>query len=122
MRLATLLFIALLVSAGSFTGREIERRIVLKRGQTESTTKGLIPRSSDSVVYQFRADLGRRVSIRLEPDRNLIAQALLVFPSGKQDGPGTELNCTVEESGTFRIRIVPREQTWGAFRLHLSVR
>ena len=56
------------------------------------------------------------------PDSLLVAQAVLLFPSGKQEGPGTDLNRSVDESGMYRIRVTPREQTSGTFQLYFSLR
>jgi hypothetical protein len=122
MRLRLVLVIALLFYTNASAGRDIDCRIVLKHGQTAATIRGRIPSPQDSVVYEFSAHAGQRLLIRLEPDKDLVAQALLVSPSGKQDGPGVELSRTVDESGIFHIRVTPREQSSGHFRLYLGLR
>ena len=111
----TLLFLPILGAA-----REFDYRIILKR--SEATVTGYLPRPEDSALFSFSARAGQHVSIRVAPlTRNLVPQALLIYPSGQQDGPGAVLNSDATESGTYRIRVTPREQTRGRFRVYLHV-
>ena len=122
MRAKLVLGVALLMALSYAGGGECEHRIVLKRGQTATMMTGRILTPGDAVLFAFNAQSGQHVSIRLKPSRHLVAQAVLLFPSGKQEGPGTDLNRRVDESGTYRIRVTPREQTSGTFRLYFSLR
>jgi hypothetical protein len=122
MRLGLLVSIVLLFCGTPSAERDIERRIVLKRHQMAASVGGRIPKPGDSVVFACTAHAGQRLFIRLQPGNNLVAQALLVLPSGKQEGPSTELSHLVNESGTLYIRVLSREQSSGSFRLYLSLR
>jgi hypothetical protein len=116
------LCVALLLAPSYTEGGTFAHRIILKRGQTAVTMTGRIPTPGDVVLFVFKAQSGQHVSIRLQPNRHLVTQAVLLYPSGKQAGPGTDLNCNVDESGTYRIRVTPREQTAGTFRLYFHLR
>jgi len=116
LSLATLAFCVIPVE-----GREIIHRIALKP-QKERVIAGRIPTPDDVVVYRFEARAGQHISIRLEPAAPLIAQTQIVPPSGKALGPGAELDAVLDESGTFQIRVIPRERSSGTFRLHLILR
>ena len=103
--------------------REFDYRIILKGSRAEATAKGYLARSEDSALFSFSARAGQHVSIRVTPlTRQLVTQAVLIYPSGQQDGPGVVLNSDATETGTYRIRVIPREQTTGKFRLYLHVR
>jgi len=103
--------------------REFDYRVILKGSRTEATVKGYLPKPEDSALFSFSARAGQHVSIRVTPlTRQLVTQAVLIYPSGQQDGPGAVLNSDVTESGTYRIRVTPREQSRGKFRLYLHVR
>jgi hypothetical protein len=119
MRLFVLIALLFLPAAA----REFDYRIILKGSRAEATAKGHLPRPEDSALFSFSARAGQHVSIRVTPlTRGLVTQAVLIYPSGQQDGPGTVLNSDLNESGTYRIRVTPREQTAGKFRLYLHVR
>ena len=119
MRLFVLIALLLLPAAA----REFDYRVILKGSRTEATAKGHLPRPEDSALFSFSARAGQHVSIRVTPiTRGLVTQAVLIYPSGQQDGPGVVLNSDATETGTYRIRVIPREQTTGKFRLYLHVR
>ena len=120
MRFGRILSLAAALAHVPLFGSEIHRRIVLAKNGTGATVTGRIPRTSDAVVYEFACLAGRHYSIRLEPGRELVAQAILILPSGIEDGPGVELAVDGSEAGTCRIRIVPRQQTAGSFRLKIA--
>ena len=82
---------------------------------------GSIPSPDDVVVYVFKARAGQHIFIYLLPDRQLISQAVLVAPSGKNVQNGTTFDSILNESGAFQIRILPRERTAGTFRLRLRI-
>lgn len=113
---------SLLFFPSVFEAREIKHRVALKPSQTEMVIAGGVPKPDDVVIYTLQAQAGKHMFIRLEPDKKLVAQALLVPPSGKQVGPGAEIDFVTEESGIFQIRVIPRERSSGTFRLYLSVR
>ncbi len=121
MILRFVIFVAFMFCSGVSAGREIQHSLRLKQGQTEVTVKGRIPSPSDSAVYEFAARAGQRVSIHLTPGPRLDAQAVLVMPGGTQEGPGAAVNVTLGESGTFRIRIIPRIGTSGTFQLQFKL-
>lgn len=121
MRMKLLLFIALGLLALCSEAREIQCRIPLKPGQSEATVKGRIHGPSDWVLCAFTGRSGQHFAMRLEPGKDLVAQMVLVAPSGKQEGPGTNLTGSLDESGTYHIRITPREQTRGGFKLHFQL-
>jgi hypothetical protein len=83
---------------------------------------GGVSKPDDVVIYALQAQAGQHIFIRLEPDKKLVAQALLVPPSGKQVGPGAKVDFVADQSGIFQIRVIPRERSSGTFRLYLSVR
>jgi hypothetical protein len=122
MRLGFVAAVALVFCVCPLQAREIEHRIVSKPGQTNTTLAGCVPKPDDVVVYVLQARAGQHFFLRLEPGPKLVAQVLLVPPSGVQVGPGAEVDHVAEESGMFRIRIIPRERSSGKFRLHLSLR
>jgi hypothetical protein len=117
-----LLVVVLLVGVGVADARDIRRRIVLRPGQAEASVAGRVPRPDDVVVYDVAAPVGARVFVRLRPGARLVAQLLLVPGAGAQIGPGAELDCVVDGSGGFQVRVVPRERSAGSFRLYLRVR
>jgi hypothetical protein len=116
------LVLALLATAGLLAGREYARRIVLRHGQTNAVFAARIPAPGDSVVFSFSARAGQNLSVHLKPQRNLVAQAVLIYPSGQQDGPGTDLTASLKEAGNYKLRIMGREQTSGTFRLAFGLR
>jgi len=113
--------ISLLFCTNVLGSREIKHRVILKQGQTDTVMTGSIPSPDDVVVYVFKARAGQHIFIHLVPDRQLISQAVLVAPSGKNVQNGTIFDSILDESGAFQIRILPRERTAGTFRLRLSM-
>lgn len=91
--------------------REIKHQIALKPGQKETDLSGCVRRPDDTPNYAFRARAGQHILVHIEPDKQLVCGAVLVSPSGKQLGPGTSFDLLASESGTFQIRILPRERT-----------
>jgi hypothetical protein len=111
----------LLLLTTCVTAHDFSRQVTLKQG---SVTKlvGSLPTPDDQAVFVFTAQSGSRLSVSLKPlTRTLVPQAVIVFPSGEQEGPGTELQVQLRESGTYRVRVVAREQTSGRFRLELQL-
>jgi hypothetical protein len=121
MRIKLLLLIALGLLGLCSEAREIHCRIPLKPGQSETSVKGRMDTPSDWVLCAFTGRSGQHFAISLHPGKNLVAQMVLLAPSGKQEGPGTNLTGSLTESGTYHIRITPREQTWGGFKLHFQL-
>ena len=122
MPLKFVIAISLLFCPSVFEAREIKHRVALKPSQREMVIAGGVPKPDDVVVYALQAQAGQHIFIRLEPDKKLVAQALLVPPSGKQVGPGAKVDFVADQSGIFQIRVIPRERSSGTFRLYLSVR
>ena len=122
MPLRFVVAISLLFCPSVFEAREIKHRVALKPNQTQMIIAGGVPKPDDVVIYALQAQAGQHIFIRVEPDKKLVAQALLVPPSGKQVGPGAEVDFVADQSGIFQIRIMPRERSSGTFRLYLSVR
>ena len=122
MALRFVVTLFLLFCPSVFEAREIRRWLALKPSQTETIIAGRVPKPDDVVVYALQAHARQHIFIRLEPDTRLVAQALLVPPSGKQVGPGAEIDLVADESGIFRIRVTPRERSSGTFRLYVSLR
>src|SRR5260370_30400445 len=123
MRASFQVAFALLLLPSFLAAREYEHSIALKPGHREVTITGRLATPQDSALFTFTAHADQHISIRIKPvDRRLVIQAVLIHPSGKQDGPGTVLSSSADESGTYRIRITPREQSSGTFRLYLTVR
>ncbi|MGA7238189.1 MAG: hypothetical protein WBY44_21060 [Bryobacteraceae bacterium] len=112
--------ITLLFGPGMLESREIQHRIVLKRGG-ETTVSGRIPTPQDISVYFLQLRAGEHLSAQLNPGPTLRAWALLKPPSGDQIGPGTRIDSVVDKTGMFEIRIIPLEQSSGDFRLHVSL-
>lgn len=120
MRISFLFLLASLFLPGISTGRELVHRIVLNRRPVTLTER--IPTPQDSVVFMFKANADQQISAKLTPvNSSLIPQAVLIYPSGKQEGPGTVLRNAARESGTYRIRVTPREQSTGKFKLYLDI-
>jgi hypothetical protein len=122
MALRFVVTLFLLFCPSVFEAREIKHRIALKPSQTETVIAGGVPKPDDVVIYALPAQAGQHIFIRLEPDKKLVAQTVLVPPSGKQLGPGAKLDFVADEPGIFQIRVIPRERSSGTFRLYLSVR
>jgi hypothetical protein len=118
MRFGLALGIALLFGLGT-EAREISRRITLQPGREETIVRGRIPTPRDTAVYVLQFQIGQHLSLRLDPGPTLRAYALVQPPVGEQIGPGARLDFDGNESGDFRIRIIPLEQTSGTFLLHL---
>ena len=113
---------ALLPSASPLAAREAERPLAFGHGRAVTATRGLLRSPEDSVVYRFHVRFGQRIGIRLIPGRSLVAQAVLIAPSGMEEGPGADLRVTARETGTFGVRVTARQGTSGGFRLVLEVR
>ena len=122
MPLKFVIAISLLFCPSVFEAREIKHRVALKPSQREMVIAGGVSKPDDVVIYALQAQAGQHIFIRLEPDKKLVAQALLVPPSGKQVGPGAKVDFVADQSGIFQIRVIPRERSSGTFRLYLSVR
>ena len=116
------LIFGLFLAASLAGGRVTEKTIKLKHGKTSAALGAAIASPDDSVVFTFAGAASQRLTIHLEPDRTLDPQAVVVSPSGKQEGPGVRLKVTLDETGEYRIRVTGREQTSGAFRLVFSLR
>jgi hypothetical protein len=99
---------------------DFSRRLTLRLGKVTSVT-GNLPTPEDSAVFVFAANNVSLLSVSLKPlSPTLVPQAVIIFPSGEQRGPGTELQIQLHESGIYRVRVTAREQTSGRFRLELS--
>jgi hypothetical protein len=60
------------------------------------------------------------LNIRLELAPSLVAQLLVLVPSGMREGPTVEWSGTVDKSGPLYIRVIPRQQTSGSFHIYLN--
>lgn len=59
----------------------------------------------------------RTLELTLSPGSTLVAQLLVVLPSGLQEGPSPHLVIALSQHGTYRVRVISREQTIGGFTL-----
>ena len=123
MRTFARIFLLVFALSLSAQARDYQRTILLKRGQRSTSSVMRLPSPGDSGVFSFEAHSGQHVLIEIKPiSRSLITQAVLICPSGKQYGPGQKMDQDLEESGTYQIRVVARQQTSGSFRVSLTLR
>jgi hypothetical protein len=123
MRVSLLISVALLSWPTFSAARVYEHRNILKPGHTEVTVRGRLRAPQDSALYSFSARAGQDIYMRVRPvTRRLVMQAVLILPSGQQEGPGALLKIKVHQAGTYKIRVEPREQSSGTFLLYLRVR
>src|SRR5262249_48375933 len=95
--------------------------IVFKAHQTKAYTSGQFSKTVHEVCFLFIARAGQHLLVRIRPlSPELITAAVVIYPSGKQDGGpgGTVFDSELSETGKYRLRVSQRQsEVEGRFRV-----
>jgi hypothetical protein len=85
--------------------------------------KGYFPKPFGVCTYPYSYYHSRRtLNLTLYTDANLVAQLVVTLPSGRQEGPGSQLAIRLSERGMYLIRVISRQGTYGGFKLQKGLR